>query len=251
METLKKILRSIQVFFPFIQDYRFIVQRTLRKLLNQTHEKDFDALSLFDANGKLFVDIGTNRGEAIQSILMRVPSADIIGFEPNPIVYAKTTKVYPDVKIFNYGLGDQIKTERLFVPFYNNYMFDGLASFKEHEARGWLRNRLYLYDERKLELKTATCEVKKLDDFSLDPFFIKIDVQGFEYEVLLGAKETLQCSKPIILLEAVTPEQIEFLTSLGYWMYYYSDHTLKEGQGSLNTFFVHPQMKGMVWQSLN
>ena len=33
------------------------------------------------------------------------------------------------------------------------------------------------------------------------PDFIKIDVEGFEYDVLLGAKNTLSNSKPILFIE--------------------------------------------------
>lgn len=81
---VSKIFRSIQVYFPDLQDYRFQFQRRLRNLLNRTHEKDFEALSqLPHSSNNLFLDIGSNRGEAIQSILMRRPDAKIIAFEPN------------------------------------------------------------------------------------------------------------------------------------------------------------------------
>lgn len=250
METLKKFVRSIQVFFPFMQDYRFTFQRFLRRLLNKTHERDFEALNLLDANGKLFLDIGTNRGEAIQSILMRVPSATIIGFEPNSIVHAKTTKVFPHVKIFNFGLGNQDLSGSLYVPFYNNYMFDGLASFKENEARDFLETRLFFYNKNKLELKKSSCEIRRLDDLSLNPFFMKLDVQGFEYEVLQGAQKTLDQNKPILLIEAAQPNLIEFLTGRGYGMYTFDGKEFKPGVGGLNTFFIHPQTHSMIRQNL-
>lgn len=250
METLKKFVRSIQVFFPFVQDYRFTFQRVMRRLLNKTHELDFEALALLDAKDKLFLDIGTNRGEAIQSILMRVPSADIIGFEPNPIIHAKTTKVFPQVKIFNFGLGNQLLSGSLYVPFYNNYMFDGLASFKENEARDFLETRLFFYNKKKLELKKANCEIRRLDDLALNPFFMKIDVQGFEYEVLMGAQKTLDQNKPILLIEAAQPNLIEFLTGIGYGTYYFDGKEFKPGVGVLNTFFIHPQKQSMIRQKL-
>ena len=45
-------------------------------------------------------------------------------------------------------------------------------------------------------------ELKKLDDYELtDVDFIKIDVEGYENQVILGAKETLLRNKPIIIVE--------------------------------------------------
>jgi len=44
--------------------------------------------------------------------------------------------------------------------------------------------------------------IKKLDDYELtDVDFIKIDVEGYENQVVLGAKETLLRNKPIIIVE--------------------------------------------------
>ena len=45
-------------------------------------------------------------------------------------------------------------------------------------------------------------ELKKLDDYKFtDIDFIKIDVEGYENQVVLGAKETLLRNKPIIIVE--------------------------------------------------
>ena len=45
-------------------------------------------------------------------------------------------------------------------------------------------------------------ELKKLDDYKYNNVdFIKIDVEGFENQVVLGAKETLIRNKPIIIVE--------------------------------------------------
>ena len=45
-------------------------------------------------------------------------------------------------------------------------------------------------------------ELKKLDDYEYNNVdFIKIDVEGFENQVVLGAKETLIRNKPIIIVE--------------------------------------------------
>jgi FkbM family methyltransferase len=45
-------------------------------------------------------------------------------------------------------------------------------------------------------------EIRRLDDYNFENIdFIKIDVEGFELEVLNGAQETIKCSRPILLIE--------------------------------------------------
>ena len=52
-------------------------------------------------------------------------------------------------------------------------------------------------------IQTLNVQVAKLDDFDdLDEMaFLKIDVQGFEADVLLGGKRTIKALKPVILIE--------------------------------------------------
>ncbi|OON99182.1 MAG: hypothetical protein ATN35_01815 [Epulopiscium sp. Nele67-Bin004] len=61
-------------------------------------------------------------------------------------------------------------------------------------------------------------QVVTVDDFSkrnnlTNISFMKIDTEGFEYEVLLGAKEVLMIQKPMIWVE-ISPKTIEDVTNL-------------------------------------
>jgi hypothetical protein len=51
--------------------------------------------------------------------------------------------------------------------------------------------------------------------------FIKIDVEGFEYEVLAGARELLLRDKPIIMVEVQVKQRLvaDLLSNLGYVAY--------------------------------
>ena len=241
--TLKKAFRSVQVHFPHLQDFRFRIERNVRSLLHKPHERDFEALiQLPYEAGALFMDIGSNRGDAIQSILMQRPDARVMAFEPNMHLTDKVKKIYKGdarVEVHNFGLGSQPGSFELFIPFYNRYMFDGLASFKERRARQWLENRLYGFRREKLHIERMVCEVKRVDDLHLDPYFIKIDVQGFEYDVLLGARNTLMTSRPILLIETPDSRELEFLLSLGYKPYVYEQSRFHAGRRGMNVFFFH------------
>jgi FkbM family methyltransferase len=240
-----KFFRSIQVHFPYLQDYKFLFQQNLRKVLNRTHEEDFEILPSLPVRSNLFIDVGANRGDAIQSILMRAPGANVVAFEPNSYLCGKLVKRYGKdsrINIVNYGLGNADSSFDLFVPFYNNYMFDGLASFKEENARDWLINRLYNFRREKFELKKLCCQVRRLDDFNLNPGFIKVDVQGFEYEVLQGAVKTLKTHKPMLLIETPGENEVNLLRDLDYHPFALKGGTFTSGTKHSNVFFFPTEL---------
>jgi hypothetical protein len=117
-------------------------------------------------------------------------------------------------------------------------MFDGLASFKEKNARDWLRGRIFGFNEAQLRIEKLRCQVKKLDDFNVRPCFIKIDVQGFEYEVLMGAVETLKNARPVILMESPAHRELDLLYSLEYQPFILKKHRLHPGTKNYNVFFI-------------
>ncbi|MDG2330903.1 MAG: FkbM family methyltransferase [Flavobacteriales bacterium] len=240
---MKNILRAVQTHFPFLHDVRFRFKFSTMSITKTVHEKDFKAMQLLDLqDGQLFLDIGSNRGEAILSLqLMNNKKMRIIGFEPNPFVYKKLStqiRSMDNVEIYNIGLASAEREADLHVPFYRKWMFDGLASFDYDAAKGWLKNRLWRFDENKLRIESVKCVIKKLDGFKLKPYFIKIDVQGYELEVLKGGLETIKKYKPIILIESINTDHKAFLTPFQYHFYHFNNKKLVKGDGMLNTFCI-------------
>jgi FkbM family methyltransferase len=241
-ELIKKIFRTLQIYVPFLHDFRFVAQRFMRRVSNTTAESDFDALRLIPGmdNG-LAIDIGANRGDTIQAIKMRTHNTRVMAFEPNPLIFSRLNRIYrnrKDVKLFNFGLGNKDEIVALNVPFYKDYMFDGLASFDIAAALGWLRGRIFFYNDKYLKLRQIDCCLTRLDRFEVNPTFIKIDVQGFEDRVLGGAVETINRCRPVILIETPSAEIIRFMKRMDYQPCRYDQKRMHEGLGGLNTFFV-------------
>jgi hypothetical protein len=45
-------------------------------------------------------------------------------------------------------------------------------------------------------------QIVRIDDLSIDPTIVKIDTEGFEYQVLMGMQKAIARSRPFIMLEA-------------------------------------------------
>jgi len=70
---------------------------------------------------------------------------------------------------------------------------------------------------------------------------MKIDVQGYELPVLLGGEETIAREQPIILIESVTNEQMDFLNQFGYRLYRFDrseNKFITNETGKINSFLM-------------
>lgn len=148
------------------------------------------------------------------------PESNIILFDGTDIF----EKFYKD-KGYTYNIDVLSSEDDKWVDFYqNNNMFAGNSYYRENPQ--YSNAAATLYDESSIiKLKTKTLDtVVKNRNFEM-PQLIKIDVQGAELDVLMGAKETLKsCQHLIIELRNVeynigSPEKetvIDYLKSIGF-----------------------------------
>ena len=247
LRLFKKIVRSIQVYFPFLKGLIYNTKFYYYKLFSVPHEKEFKGVKIFsNESDKVFLDIGANKGQSIDSILLFAPSdTKIIAFEANPVLATRLSRIFSKSKnicIEHFGLSDTESTNVLFIPFYKKWMFDGLSSFNSIAHVNYFKHHLFNFQEKNVSVKRETCHCKRLDDLSLDPYFIKIDVENFESNVLLGGLETIKKSLPIILIESLDEACVKIMQSLGYRFYEYEDskEIFVECPPRYNTFCLHP-----------
>lgn len=86
---------------------------------------------------------------------------------------------------------------------------------------------------------SSNSEIESLDELQLAPFFMKLDIQGYEYKALKGAEKTLAAHEPVLLIESPNRTIRNFLKSLRYEFYAFDRGKFICGvTGSLNTFFM-------------
>jgi FkbM family methyltransferase len=249
--NLKKLLRTVQTCFPWLLDTKFSVMRSYRNILGIPFEDDFNALALFpEMDDALFLDVGANRGQSTDAILMKRKRCKIQLFEPNDLLCARLRDAFgrnENIVINDFGLGDEATDGVLVVPIYKGWLFDGLGSFNEAEAGDWLKGRVFFFDERLLTLRKSRCRIKKLDDLGLAPFFIKLDVQGYEYKALRGGEKTIMAHEPVLLIESPDDRLVGYLAELGFQLYAFERGKFVPGiRGAPNTFFMTDEKAALV-----
>lgn len=183
----------------------------------------YRGIRAFHVKEPLFVDIGANRGLSISTLRTMKPDARIVGFEPNYTLVEQVRAFFkddPNIRVEACGLGDSLRELTLYLPVYRGYRFDSLASVHEGHARNWLNaDRLSCFDPSKLVIEEMRVQIRTLDEFDLAPFLVKIYAQGYEREVLEGARKTIEKHQPVVLVPQQQPAADALLRAFGYRRY--------------------------------
>ena len=137
-------------------------------------------------------DIGTNIGNTILELANKVkPGGKVIGFEPDPETYGYCLKnielnKFENVQVHNIGLGDCNSSFFIENRIESN---SGGNRINENLTDGIKQVKVKVLDDIFSEF-----HIKKLN-------LMKIDVEGYEMKVLLGAKNIIQKYKPKLFIE--------------------------------------------------
>jgi FkbM family methyltransferase len=165
------------------------------------------------------LDVGAHDG-AFSLPFAALPGARVIAFEPLPAAFARLRAAFgeslpPHVELRQEALGDRDGEAVLTLPVLDGVPQEQWAS----TAKGYAALGEARVGERRIAVP-----LRRLDGFGLaDVTAMKIDVEGAEYEVLRGARETLLRCRPVLSVEieerhrpGSTWAVPAFLDALGY-----------------------------------
>jgi FkbM family methyltransferase len=207
----------------YLGEFRVAVDMTYpveREMFVNWYEPD--AVALIDSlvgDGDVCLDIGANVGALTIAIARRVgPTGHVYAFEPGTVTYPRLVRNLE----MNPSIGRRVVPLRLGVSDQPGTLY------WNEEAHN--RGNATLYESSGTPVPVVTIDghfagqpLQRLD-------FVKIDVEGMEYEVLSGARRTLLAHRPVIYLETLphfasirgfpVRERIEeLLRELGYALY--------------------------------
>ena len=206
-------MQKIREYYVPDNDFHFI--QYLQQFDHYQEAQRNRALS-YVQNWELALDIGANIGLWSKDLSNFFDK--LICFEPNPgcVDCLKKNINLKKSEIKNCALGSLSEKKNLFIHASNS----GASSFVNNTKVGYDDQSRAIYGEFPKETKKIYVEIKKLDDFNIEKIdFIKIDVQGYELEVLKGAKNTLRKNNPVLCIEEDSPKDsktIPFLENLNY-----------------------------------
>lgn len=155
-------------------------------------------------------DVGANQGQFATQIRRYFPHTDIYSFEPIDACFNSLQQRFqsdPNFKVFQYAVGDE-NTE---TTFHVNESSPSSSLLKMQPAH----YQNFPGTQKTVEQKVSVRTLDSLfPDWPADKkILLKIDVQGFEYQVLKGASELLRHVEVIlaeVMFEALYESQSTF-----------------------------------------
>lgn len=164
------------------------------------YDKDvFYFIFTFLKENSLFIDIGTNIGLLSVPVLHNFKCTKVISFEPSATVLPYLMRTYGESAhqsrwtIYNTALGD----------------YTGNVLFEKNQDIDSAFDSIVRENTDKSNKEIETVQITTIDELLKVPenefatIVIKIDVEGFEFNVLKGGKKFIEKHKPVIVIEMV------------------------------------------------
>jgi len=175
------------------------------------HDKSYYALRHFIAlrpNG-LFLDVGANDGISALSFRYFDKDYRILSLEPNLLLETSLKKIKARDANFDYlmaGAGSHPCQVRFHVPVYKGVVLHTSTSSSLEHTRSALAASFGKSVAAAASIDLIDGSIIRIDDLDIEPTIIKIDAEGFNYDVLLGAAATIARSRPFLIIEIESEE---------------------------------------------
>ena len=191
------------------------------------------------------IDIGSSNLSFSSYISRLFYKSNFYCFEPLLHFYnSKKLKNNNKLYIFNKACSNKYQKITLFTPFKKILNFKiYLKYFSSYSLKFVKKNLIkYFNNQNKFSYEKTTVQTTKIDDLKLKPDLVKLDIEGYEFNALLGARKTIRRFKPVIYIEKPSLSVDKFFYSLNYKKYQYKKKykklsEIKKTNNIINNYF--------------
>jgi FkbM family methyltransferase len=194
---------------PFVWKFAWEAVHRLPFLL--PHDQSYKAFRHFIAVRPqgLFLDVGANDGISVLSFRKFSRQYRILGLEPNPALEPALKRIKAKDSLFDYkmvGAGATPVNLQFFVPVYKSIVLHTFTSSSQEQVRLSVGRSFGKSVAAATVIHPFEAEIIRLDDLNVDPAIVKVDAEGFDYDVLMGLEKTIERSRPFIATEIAPSE---------------------------------------------
>jgi FkbM family methyltransferase len=142
------------------------------------------------------LDVGSNDGTSIRMFRRYFPLAKIFAVDP---ITTPRFKV-KNVTLIKAALSNKAGNRTLVTPIVNGKQLTQYSSFYKEKMISQICSDMALL-ETEVSIIVNEVSFNTIDNLGVTPFFIKIDVEGAELEVLKGSLNVIKKYNPVILVE--------------------------------------------------
>jgi|ERR1035437_355878 FkbM family methyltransferase len=153
----------------------------------------------YNFKNKVVYDIGANNGLVTLYFARAVESnGKVLSFEPNPYLFKILqnnikANLFQNVLSYNLAIGCEDKKDYLIYDPYNA----ATGSLNE-KIKSSIANQIF---SKKIQINITSLDKLISTENIPGPEFVKIDVEGYEYEVLCGMQKTIETRRPELFIE--------------------------------------------------
>ena len=178
-----------------------VIEKIFNSLSGFHHERIFLFLRKLDIDK--IIDIGAHKGEFLEKMLKIEKINSFYAFEPQKNIFNNLSKKFSQnqkINLFNYAVDKEISKKKLKINKLS--MTSSLAEINEKSLYLKLKNFMTFSKknfEEEYEIQTNTVD-EIFRNIDLQKTLLKIDVEGFELNVIKGSQMKLK-EIPFILME--------------------------------------------------
>tara|TARA_B100000945_G_C20347810_1_gene580664 strand:+ start:411 stop:1157 length:747 start_codon:yes stop_codon:yes gene_type:complete len=187
------IFKNISI--KFLKFIKLLINKTTRRGLYYNIAASIELEELIkNLNINMIIDIGSNKGQFILILDKFFKNIKVLSFEPISEVLKKQKKFFAsreNITFFNFALGSSNSETIL-----NITRKKDSSSILQIANENLLGRNFDIIEKRQISVKTLESALRNIK--LKDSILLKLDVQGYEFEVLKGAENLLPKIKYII-----------------------------------------------------